>query len=162
MKKNTKEVILVIAGQPLRDWGKYEKMIKENGLENHVIKKLDYISDSDVEYYFSCADLVVLPYKRQTFDTHGGVGALALSFKKPLIVTDVGGLPEYVKDKRAVSNPDDAEELSKKINLVLNDENLLSKLSKDSEELSKELSWDKIADKTIELYKKTLSRFTEV
>jgi glycosyltransferase involved in cell wall biosynthesis len=162
IKKSVKDIVLFIAGQPLKDWGKYEKMIKENDLEDFVIKKMQYIPDSEVEYIFSCADLVVLPYKKQPFDTHGGVGALALSFKKPLMVTDVGGLPEYVKDKRMILNPGDVEELSEKIIQVLNDDTFLKKLSKDSEELSDELSWDKIADKTIELYKYTVRNVIDV
>ena len=154
VKENMNNVVLLLAGQPLRNWKKYEKIIKEQGLEDFVIKELKYIPDSDTEYYFSSADLVALPYYEHPFDTHGGVGALALSFKKPMLVTDVGGLPEYVKDKRVVSNPNNVEELSQKIISVLNDEILLKKLSKDSEELSKELSWNKIAEKTIKAYKK--------
>jgi len=154
VKEKMNNVVLLLAGQPLRNWKKYEKIIKEQGLEDFVIKELKYIPDSETEYYFSCADLVALPYYEHPFDTHGGVGALALSFNKPMIVTDVGGLPEYVKDKRVVSNPNNVEELSQKIISVLNDETLLKKLSKDSKELSKELSWDKIAEKTIKAYNK--------
>lgn len=155
IKENMKDVVLLLAGQPLTDWKKYEETIRENRLNDCIIKVLKYIPDSETEYYFSSADLVALPYYEHPFDTHGGVGALALSFKKPMIVTDVGGLPEYVKDKRVILNPNNVEELSQKIIFVLNDESLLKKLSKDSEELSKELSWDKIADITIEVYNKT-------
>ena len=155
VKENMNDVVLLLAGQPLRDWEKYEKIIKENRLDDCIIKALKYIPDPEIEYYFSSADLVALPYYEHPFDTHGGVGALALSFNNPMIVTDVGGLPEYVKDERVISHPNNVEELSQKIISVLNDETLLKKLSKDSEELSKELSWDKIADTTIEAYNKT-------
>ncbi|KYK21524.1 hypothetical protein AYK21_04710 [Thermoplasmatales archaeon SG8-52-2] len=154
VKDKIKNVVLLIAGQPLKDWREYEKIIVDNNLNEYIHKKLDYISDSEIEYYFSCADLVVLPYKKHPFDTHGGVGALVLPFKKPMIVTDVGGLPEYVKDDIAISSPENPKELSKKIIAVLNNSSLLKKLSKDSEELAKELSWDTIADKTIEVYNK--------
>jgi glycosyltransferase involved in cell wall biosynthesis len=154
VKDKIKNVILIIAGQPLKDWEDYEKIIIDNDLNQYIHKKLDYITDSEIEYFFSSADLVVLPYKKHPFDTHGGVGALALPFKKPMIVTDVGGLPEYVKDKSVICESENAKELSKKIISVLNNDSILRKLSKDSEELAKELSWDKIADKTIEVYNK--------
>ena len=157
IKESTEEVTLIIAGQPLRDWEKYEEIIKKYNLEKYVIKKLGYISDSEIEYYFSAADLVALPYKEQPFDTHGGVAALALSFKKPLVVTDVGGLPEYVKDTRVIAKPGDINDIATKITLVLNDEALQKKLSKDAEELSQELSWEKIAVKTIGRYEKTFT-----
>jgi glycosyltransferase involved in cell wall biosynthesis len=154
VRKNLNDFVLVIAGQPLDSWKKYNKIIEENILDKYILKVLSYIPDSEIEYYFSSADLVVLPYYEHPFDTHGGVGALALSFKKPMVVTDVGGLTEYVKDKRVISNPNNPNELAQKIIFILRDDTLLEKLSKDSEELSKKLSWDKIADKTIDLYKK--------
>jgi len=156
IKQKIKDVLLVIAGQPLKNWDIYEKIIKDNNLDEYLVRKLGYIPDSDIEYYFSCADLVVLPYKLHPFDTHGGVGALAIFFKKPIVVTDVGGLPEYVKDKRAISKPNDPIDISTKIINVLEDENLLQKLSQDSEELSTELNWDVIAEKTSAIYKKML------
>jgi glycosyltransferase involved in cell wall biosynthesis len=154
VRTNLKDFVLVIAGQPLDRWKIYYKIIEENRLDNNILKILKYIPDSEIEYYFTSADLVVLPYYEHPFDTHGGVGALALSFKKPMVVTDVGGLPEYVKEKRVISNPNNPNELAQKIIFVLSDDTLLEKLSKDSEELSKKLSWDKIADITIDLYKK--------
>ena len=75
-----------------------------------------------------------------------------MKLNQPLVVTDVGGLPEYVKDKIVNANPNDSDDLSQKIINVLTNEELLKKLSEDSEKLSKELSWDIIADKTVEIY----------
>lgn len=148
--KEIEDIILIIAGKPWTNWNKYEEIIKDNDLENYIIKKLDFILPSEVEYYFSASDVIVLPYKY--FNSQSGVGALALPFKKPLIVTDVGALPDFVKDERAIAKPNDAEDLARKIIQVLNDEKLLEKLEKDSEELVEKYNWDKIAEKTIELY----------
>ena len=53
-----------------------------------------------------------------------------------------------------MSSPDNVDELTRIIINVLKDEKMLIKLSRDSEELSRELCWDVIADKTIEAYKK--------
>jgi glycosyltransferase involved in cell wall biosynthesis len=156
IKQKIKNVLVLIAGQPLKNWDKYEKIIKDNNLENYIIRKLGYISDSDLECFFSCADLVVIPYKHSPFDTHGGVGALTIFFKKPLMVTDVGGLPEYIKDDRAISKPNNPIEMSHKIINILNEEGLLKKLSQDSEQLSQELNWDNIAEKNFAIYKKML------
>ena len=156
IKEEKNDIALLIAGQPRADWQKFEKIIRKNSLENFVIKHLKFIDDSETEHYFSASDLVVLPYYENPFDTHGGVGALAISFKKPLVVTDVGGLPEYVKDERVISQPNNPENLAKKIIFVLNDEKLMDKLSKDSEVLSKELNWDDIAENTVEIYNRLL------
>lgn len=150
IRKEIKDVILIIAGRPWKNWEKYDKIIKENSISTIVMEKLDFIHPSEVEYYFSASDIVVLPYKY--FDSQSGVGALALPFKKPLIVTNVGGLPDFVKDKRAIAKPNNPEDLARKIIQILKDENLLEKLSKDSEELAKKYNWDKIAKETVELY----------
>jgi len=106
---------------------------------------LGFIPENEVQYYFQASDVVVLPYKH--LDTHGGVGALALSFKKPLIVTDVGGSSEYIIDKRMLVRPDDVDDLYQKLYLALSDEHMLNKMKNDSEELSKEITWDKVAEK---------------
>lgn len=154
IRRKIPDVLLLIAGQPIKcldSLERYEEIIKEYELHKHVATKFEYIPDSEVELYFNSADIVVLPY-RKPFDTHGGVAALALSFKKPLIVTDIGGLPEYVKDPRVISHPEDIPNLSKNIINVLKNEKLINKLTKDSEDLLTELTWDKIADKTIDIY----------
>lgn len=156
IKQQMKDVLLVMAGQPIKNWERYDKIIKENDLDEHVMTFLGYIPDSDIEYYFSCADIVVLPYKLHPFDTHGGVGALAIFFKKPVVVTDVGGLPEYVKDERAIAKPNNPQDISAKLINVLKDKNLLQKLSKDSEQLSTELNWEFLAEKTCAIYEKML------
>ena len=59
------------------------------------------------------SDLVVLPYMR--FDSQSGVGATAIGFKKPLIVTETGGLPELVIDQKNAVPPGDAKALSERI-----------------------------------------------
>jgi glycosyltransferase involved in cell wall biosynthesis len=152
IRNKVDEVVLMLVGQPLNNWKNYNKIIEEKKLDNIVIKKLEYIEDSDIEPFFACADLVVLPYKKRPFDTHGGVGALGIIFKKPIVVTNVGGLDEYVKDERAIAKAEDEKDLADKVINIINNNSVLSKLSKDSEELTKVLSWDNISEKTIKVY----------
>jgi glycosyltransferase involved in cell wall biosynthesis len=53
-----------------------------------------YVPDDRVPVFFSAADLVVLPYT--SFDSQSGVGATALPYLKPMVVSRTGGLPEWV------------------------------------------------------------------
>ena len=53
-----------------------------------------YIPNEDVRYYFSAAELVVQPYRSAT---QSGVTQIAYSFEIPMVVSDVGGLPEIVE-----------------------------------------------------------------
>ena len=58
IRENINDFILVIAGQPLDSWKIYYKIIEENRLDNNILKILKYIPDSEIEYYFTSADLV--------------------------------------------------------------------------------------------------------
>jgi D-inositol-3-phosphate glycosyltransferase len=87
------KVKLLIAGEYYTSPQKYELIIRENHLEDHVVLHTRFIDDSMVPYYFSAADLIVQPYKSAT---QSGVTQVAYHFEKPILVTDVGGLSEIV------------------------------------------------------------------
>ncbi len=154
-KNDLDNIFLIIAGKPWNDWTKYEKLIEDLGLEKYVLKKLDFISPSDIETYFAAADLVALPYTK--FDSQSGVAALAVSFAKPLIITDVGGLNDFVADEKAIAKANDELDLANKIVEVLSNRNLIEKLERDSAIISDYYSWDKIANQTMNVYQKTIS-----
>ena len=148
--KKDKNVKLVIAGKLWVDWKPYAEIIKKNNLENNVKLFLDYIPTNEVKYYFTAADLVVLPYKE--FPSQSGVGMLALPFYKPLIVSNVGGLPELVKDKEFVLEPENIKKWAEKISFLINNRNVLNHMSQKTRELSQNFSWDIISQKTKEIY----------
>ena len=52
--------------------------------------------DQEVEKYFAASDLVVLPYVSAT---QSGIVQIAYGFEKPVVVTDVGGLPDVVRHR---------------------------------------------------------------
>ena len=62
-----------------------------------MILKTDFIPDSEVKYYLCAADAVIQPYRNAT---QSGVTPLAYHFEKPMIVTNVGGLPSLVPDEK--------------------------------------------------------------
>lgn len=90
---------LTIAGKVLRKNEKdfHINKIKENGIENFVSYNDRYMSEKEIERYFINSDVVVLPYKE---GTSSGVIATSYGFGKPVLVTNVGGLPEAVEDKK--------------------------------------------------------------
>ncbi|MBY0535111.1 MAG: glycosyltransferase [Chitinophagaceae bacterium] len=84
---------LLVAGEYYEESAFYLNKIKDLGIENDVIQRTEFIPDSEVRYYLSSADLVVQPYRNAT---QSGVTPLAYHFEKPMIVTNVGGLPSLV------------------------------------------------------------------
>ncbi len=101
------DIKILIAGEYYEDKSIYEEIIKTNSLESKVILHTDFIPDSKVKYYLSSADVVIQPYRNAT---QSGVTPLAYHFEIPMIVTNVGALPNLVPDKKVglVCNSDSA------------------------------------------------------
>ena len=89
---------LVVAGEFYEDEKEYRSLIQELDLANAVILKTNFIPDSEVRYYLCAADAVIQPYRNAT---QSGVTPLAYHFEIPMVVTNVGGLPDLVPDHRA-------------------------------------------------------------
>ncbi len=96
---------LLIAGEFYEDSAPYLQKIRDNDIADMVILRTDFVQDSEVKYYLCAADVVVQPYRNAT---QSGVTPLAYHFEKPMIVTNVGGLPAMVPDGIAglVAEPD--------------------------------------------------------
>jgi glycosyltransferase involved in cell wall biosynthesis len=90
------ELQLWVVGDFGEDREGYLEQIERNGLKDYVTLVEGYIPDREVEKYFAAADLVVLPY---TSATQSGIVQIAYGFETPVVVTDVGGLPDVVSDR---------------------------------------------------------------
>ncbi len=87
---------LIVAGEYYEDAAPYQEIIRKHQLEN-VILRTTYIPSEDVRYYFCAADMIVQPYKTAT---QSGVTQIAYHFERPMLVTNVGGLPEIVPHQK--------------------------------------------------------------
>lgn len=84
---------LIIAGEFYTDAKPYADLIQQLGIRDKLILKTDFIPDNEVRNYFCAADMVVQPYKHAT---QSGVTQICYHFDRPMLVTNVGGLPEIV------------------------------------------------------------------
>lgn len=84
---------LLIAGEFYEDEQKYQQQIDKLGIKDMLILRTDFIPDSEVRYYLCAADVLIQPYRNAT---QSGVTPLAYHFDKPMVVTNVGGLPALV------------------------------------------------------------------
>lgn len=98
LKKSSDEPIYVlVAGEFYEDRTKYDELITSLAIEDRLFLRTEFISDSDVKYYLSAADFVIQPYKHAT---QSGVTPLSYHFEKPMLVTNVGGLPDLVPHQK--------------------------------------------------------------
>jgi glycosyltransferase involved in cell wall biosynthesis len=98
---------LLVAGEFYEDEKPYLDLIAQLGLSDRIILRTQFIPDSEVRNYLCAGDCVVQPYRNAT---QSGVTPLAYHFEKPMIVTNVGGLPALVPHEKAglVTEPDPA------------------------------------------------------
>ncbi len=88
------QVKLQIAGEVYGEADMYLKQISDLGIGKSVELSLRYISEPEIQEIFGEATLCILPYKSAS---QSGVIATSYSFGVPVLVTDVGGLSEYVR-----------------------------------------------------------------
>jgi glycosyltransferase involved in cell wall biosynthesis len=145
---------LLVAGRLWGDWQPYQELVDQHALCGRVHLHLDYVPSDEVADYFHAADLVLLPYHR--FDSQSGVGAVALAFAKPMLVTDVGGLPDLVGEKARILPPGNVPTLAAELRRVFSEPGSLERMREDAAAMAKRYSWTEIAERTRALYADTL------
>lgn len=95
VKEKLENVKLMVVGSFADDKADYVQLISDMQIEDCVEVIDGYTPDNEVEKYFAACDVVVLPYESAT---QSGIVQIAYGFEKPVIVTNVGGLPDVVTD----------------------------------------------------------------
>jgi glycosyltransferase involved in cell wall biosynthesis len=88
-----KKVKLLVAGEFYEDKKPYLGQIEKLGLGERVILQASFIDEADVKYFICAGDCIIQPYRSAT---QSGVTPVAYHFEVPMIVTNVGGLPQMV------------------------------------------------------------------
>jgi starch synthase len=102
------------------------------------------------------SSVVVLPYIEAS---QSGVIPTAYGFKKPVVVTDVGSVPEAVEEGKTgfVVPTRDSEALAHAVIRLLKDEKLRRQMGENAyKKLKEDFSWDNIAQRTLEVYRKAI------
>lgn len=92
-----RNIKLLVAGEFYGDEQMYHDKIKALNIGENIILHTSFIDKQKVRDYFCSADLVVQPYITAT---QSGITQVAYYFGRPMLVTNVGGLSEIVKDRR--------------------------------------------------------------
>jgi len=99
---------VLVAGEFYTDSKPYIDLIEEYGLSEEILLHPEFIPDKEVAKWFCISDLIVQPYKSAT---QSGVTQIGYHFEKPMLVTNVGGLPEIIPHMKGgyVVSPDPSE-----------------------------------------------------
>ncbi len=146
LKDQNQKIKLLVAGEFYDDKKKYDDLITRLGINDHLILHTDFIPDNEVKYFLCAADCVVQPYRHAT---QSGVTPLAYHFEKPMIVTNVGGLPDMVPDRVGLIAKPNANDIAQKIIefFQLGEDHFLPHLREEK----KKYSWNNIVQAIVDL-----------
>lgn len=115
-----------------------------------------FVDEEEIPAILRRADVVVLPYRDAE---HSGVLYAALAFGKPLVLSAVGGFPEIAELGAArLVPPEDPAALAGVLGELVGDEAARRELAAAaSAAAAGPYSWDRIAARTVELYRELLA-----
>jgi starch synthase len=150
--KEVPDVKIVIAGSG-DDIKKYEDLMVH---KDRFVTVHRYISYKEGAELFQRASVIALPYVEAS---QSGVISTAYGFKKPVVATDVGSIPEVVDEEKTglIVPPRDPEALARAIIRILKDEKLRIQMGENGfKKLNTDLSWDNVVDKTMAVYREAV------
>jgi len=109
---------LLVVGEFYESESSYRELIDRLGLSERVRIVNRYVAEAEVPAYFAAADAVILPYRTAT---QSSVLAQALAWRRPVVVTDSGGLAEAAPGVAVVVPACDPGGLARGIRAVLAD-----------------------------------------
>ena len=153
IKKEIPDVHLFIAGIGKEEIN-FKNLVKELDIEDNV-KFLSFISEEEKYSYYKSADVCVFPSR---FEWFGIVLLEAMVCEKPVVASNVGGIPYIVEDGKTglLFESENVEDLAEKIITLLKDKELREKMGKAGRERAKEFTWDKAAERTVEVYEEVV------
>ena len=148
--KEFSDIKIIIAGK-----GNFQEYKKIKNNANFEILN-EFIPDEKVAELFQKSKVVVLPYIEAS---QSGIIPIAYAFKKAVVATNVGSIPEVVEDGGTgfLVPPKNVNALADAIIKLLKDDELRKQLGENAyTKMKQELSWGNIAEKTIEVYREAI------
>lgn len=145
VKRHLDNVRLIIAGSFNNDRDEYLYLIDKNQVKDCIEVVDGYVPDHEVEKYFAACDIVVLPYESAT---QSGIIQIAYGFGKPVIATNVGGLPDVVTDGKTgyIVDCGDAKQLADAI-IKYYQYNMEETFVENVRKEAYRFSWDRLVEK---------------
>ncbi len=131
----------------------YRKYLKDN----RILITNRFVTDAEVAAFMQRASIVALPYLSAS---QSGVIPTAFAFRKAVVATAVGGIPDMVQDHQTglLIPPNDAAALSRAILALIEDPALRQQLGDNGFNYANDhLGWNAIAKKHLAFYEEILN-----
>lgn len=150
--KNENAVFLIAGKGPMEK--KLTKIIKEKNLSN--TKFLGWLEEKEKNALLYSSEIYVLP---SLFEPVSVSTLEAMACKKPVIVSNVGGLKEIVNSSLGIKvKPNDTKELAKAIKFLLDNPKKAQEMGLNGfKKIKREFLWKNIAEKYISFFEELLN-----
>jgi glycosyltransferase involved in cell wall biosynthesis len=147
--------LLVVGDGPEREG--FERSLNAAGLNDRVLFT-GAINFDLVPEYFHQMDMLVLPTQttKRIREQFGRVLVEAMASGVPVIGSTCGAIPEVIGDAGLIFTEGDADALAEALRRMLSDEDLRERLMAAGYARGKQYSWERVAEKTYELYQHVL------
>jgi N-acetyl-alpha-D-glucosaminyl L-malate synthase BshA len=130
--------------------GYLENLVRNLNLEKYV-KFVGKVPNEEVPEYMAASDVFVLPSLSEGF---GIVNLEAMASGLPIVATNVRGLPEIIKDGENgfLVEPKNPEQIAGRVLLLLENDELRERISKDNKQEIRKYSWKSVVEKLEKVY----------
>jgi glycosyltransferase involved in cell wall biosynthesis len=148
-----KKVLFLIVGNLNLDREYAQKVVEYAKIKGVNAKFTGFVPYEELKALYSACDIFVLP----SFEEGQGVVLLeAMASGKPLIGSNVGGIPMQIRDgwNGFLVEPGNERQLAEKIKYLIDHSEERERMGKNSRELAEgEFNWSKIAERYLEVYR---------
>ncbi len=144
--KEVDSPLVIVGDGPARSG--LERMTVRLGLEGKVTFEGRVSEERKADLFAGCK-MLVMP---SLFESLGLAAAEAMSYGKPVVASDSGGLPEVVGDGGIVVPAKDPKRLAEAINALLRDDSRRHDLGAKAKARAARYSWDLAADEMEKIY----------
>jgi D-inositol-3-phosphate glycosyltransferase len=144
---------LLVGGEP--QGNAEERRLRGLAAELGVSDRIRFVGSvphEQLPLYYNAADAVVVPSHYESF---GLVALEALACGIPVVAASVGGLTSFLRheDNALLFSQHTTESLAEPLHRILTDEDLYNRLARRARPSIAHLSWEAIADRTIDLFR---------
>lgn len=152
-EKNQNANAVIIGDGPLKSLCQH--MAKKFNISDRITFT-GIVTENQKKLWYQKADLCVFP---STYEPFGIVALEALASGKPVVASNVGGLPEVIQNKvnGLLVRPRNSKEIAEAIDMIFSDDKLAGKMAKNAlQTIEREFSWERTAQKTLSIYRRCI------
>jgi len=151
LRQDNPQLRLVLAGKRDALYKRLEKRVAQKNVGNVIFT--GFVSEGELRWLYEHTKAYVFPSLSEGF---GLPGLEAMAHGAPVVSSGATCLPEVYGDGALYFDPLDVNDMTEKINAVINDKKLADGLVQKGKKVATRYSWQRMAEQTLAVYKEVL------